>query len=73
MVSSTDSRKPKTGILMLNMGGPRNSSEVEQFLTNLFADRSTHQHNIISAHFSLDIYLTETSSSSHYKTSWDPG
>jgi len=31
--------KPKTGILMLNMGGPRNSEEVEQFLLNLFADR----------------------------------
>ena len=40
MVSSNDSRKPKTGILMLNMGGPRDSSEVQQFLTNLFADRS---------------------------------
>ena len=40
MVSSHDSRKPKTGILMLNMGGPRDSSEVQQFLTNLFADRS---------------------------------
>ena len=32
-------RKPKTGILMLNMGGPRNSGEVEDFLKNLFADR----------------------------------
>ena len=31
--------KPKTGILMLNMGGPRNSEEVEPFLRNLFADR----------------------------------
>ena len=31
--------KPKTGILMLNMGGPRNSGEVEDFLKNLFADR----------------------------------
>ena len=29
----------KTGILMLNMGGPRNSEEVEDFLKNLFADR----------------------------------
>merc|ERR1712156_1338654 len=39
MVSNTETRKPKTGILMLNMGGPRDSSEVQQFLTNLFADR----------------------------------
>jgi len=31
--------KVKTGILMLNMGGPRNSGEVQQFLTNLFEDR----------------------------------
>ena len=32
-------RKPKTGVLMLNMGGPRNSGEVHEFLGNLFADR----------------------------------
>ena len=31
--------KPKTGVLMLNMGGPRNSEEVHEFLGNLFADR----------------------------------
>ena len=36
---ASTSAKAKTGILMLNMGGPRNSSEVEQFLKNLFADR----------------------------------
>ena len=29
----------KTGILMLNMGGPRNSDEVHQFLLELFSDR----------------------------------
>jgi ferrochelatase len=29
----------KTGILMLNMGGPRTGEEVEAFLRNLFADR----------------------------------
>ncbi len=29
----------KTGILMMNMGGPRTSEEVEPFLRNLFADR----------------------------------
>merc|ERR1719330_2271593 len=34
-----EQQKPKTGILMLNMGGPRNSGEVQEFLTNLFADR----------------------------------
>jgi len=34
-----EGRKPKTGILMLNMGGPRNSGEVGQFLNNLFADK----------------------------------
>lgn len=38
--SSTDgSLKPKTAVLMLNMGGPKNSGEVQEFLTNLFADR----------------------------------
>ena len=31
--------KPKTGILMLNMGGPRKSDEVQEFLTRLFLDR----------------------------------
>ena len=54
MVSNTESRKPKTGILMLNMGGPRDSSEVQQFLTNLFADRST-----FSPHFTLFIYILQ--------------
>ncbi|OQR68138.1 ferrochelatase [Tropilaelaps mercedesae] len=33
-----DARPPKTGILMLNMGGPRTTSEVEGFLTKLFTD-----------------------------------
>ena len=50
--SEGDVRKPKTGILMLNMGGPRDSTEVVlvlilllpvlqvgKFLSNLFADR----------------------------------
>ena len=32
-------RKAKTGILMLNMGGPRNADEVQDFLTRLFLDR----------------------------------
>jgi len=36
---ATNNRKVKTGILMMNMGGPRNSEEVNQFLQNLFADR----------------------------------
>ena len=34
-----DNKKPKTGILMLNMGGPRNADEVRDFLTRLFLDR----------------------------------
>ena len=33
------STKPKTGILMLNMGGPKTIDEVEPFLTRLFSDR----------------------------------
>ena len=32
-------QKAKTGILMLNMGGPRSGEEVEGFLTRLFLDR----------------------------------
>ena len=31
--------KPKTGILMLNMGGPETLDEVHDFLLNLFKDR----------------------------------
>ena len=30
---------PKTGIFMLNMGGPKSSDEVQPFLTRLFLDR----------------------------------
>ena len=30
---------PKTGILMMNMGGPQTLAEVEGFLTNLFTDK----------------------------------
>ena len=33
------SRKPKTGILMMNMGGPETLDEVHDFLLNLFMDR----------------------------------
>ncbi|XP_057555874.1 ferrochelatase, mitochondrial isoform X2 [Hippopotamus amphibius kiboko] len=32
-------RKPKTGILMLNMGGPETIGEVQDFLLRLFLDR----------------------------------
>jgi ferrochelatase len=35
----TKSGKPKTGILMLNMGGPQTGAEVEDFLRRLFLDR----------------------------------
>lgn len=37
--STSTGEKPRTGVLMLNMGGPRSSEEVESFLLNLFADR----------------------------------
>lgn len=40
--ATTDSKttpKPKTGILMLNMGGPSTLPEVGDFLRNLFMDR----------------------------------
>lgn len=32
-------RKPKTGILMLNMGGPETLADVHDFLLRLFLDR----------------------------------
>ena len=35
----SESSRPKTGILMLNMGGPSTLSEVGEFLQNLFKDR----------------------------------
>ena len=38
-MSTQVQEKVKTGILMLNMGGPKNSDEVKPFLTNLFLDR----------------------------------
>lgn len=31
--------RPKTALLMLNMGGPRNLDEVHDFLLELFKDR----------------------------------
>ncbi len=31
--------KPKTGILLLNMGGPETTEEVHDFLFRLFSDR----------------------------------
>ncbi|KAG8194736.1 hypothetical protein JTE90_026384 [Oedothorax gibbosus] len=31
--------KPKTGILMMNMGGPSSLAEVQDFLTRLFTDK----------------------------------
>ncbi|XP_074597627.1 ferrochelatase, mitochondrial [Brevipalpus obovatus] len=37
--SLTQDTKPKTGIFMLNMGGPANEQEVQPFLTRLFLDR----------------------------------
>ncbi|XP_063312897.1 ferrochelatase, mitochondrial [Pelobates fuscus] len=34
-----DKRKPKTGILMLNMGGPETTDDVHNFLLRLFLDK----------------------------------
>ena len=34
-----DAKKPKTGILMLNMGGPETLNDVNGFLTRLFLDK----------------------------------
>ncbi|KAB0359703.1 hypothetical protein FD754_003859 [Muntiacus muntjak] len=36
---SVQSLKPKTGILMLNMGGPETVEEVQDFLQRLFLDQ----------------------------------
>jgi len=38
-MSSSAKEKVKTGILMLNMGGPKKADEVQEFLTRLFLDR----------------------------------
>lgn len=38
-LSAGEVNRPKTGVLMLNMGGPLNSGEVGEFLHNLFADQ----------------------------------
>lgn len=38
--SNETNKQAKTGILMLNMGGPRNGDEVQDFLTRLFLDRA---------------------------------
>jgi len=32
-------RKPRTGILLLNMGGPEKLDDVHSFLLRLFSDR----------------------------------
>ncbi|XP_029435518.1 ferrochelatase, mitochondrial isoform X1 [Rhinatrema bivittatum] len=37
--SQPDKRKPKTGILMLNMGGPETLEDVHDFLLRLFLDK----------------------------------
>jgi ferrochelatase len=37
--SSSEPRAPKTGIVMLNLGGPATLDDVEPFLLELFADR----------------------------------
>ncbi|KAL3885148.1 hypothetical protein ACJMK2_025243 [Sinanodonta woodiana] len=40
---STQSGRPKTGILMLNMGGPETLDDVHDFLLRLFSDRDLMQ------------------------------
>jgi len=37
--AAAEGHKPKTGVLMLNMGGPRTTAEVHDFLLRLFQDR----------------------------------
>jgi len=38
-LQSSETKRPKTGVLMLNMGGPKKADEVQDFLTRLFLDR----------------------------------
>lgn len=38
-VAQKEAVQPKTALLMLNMGGPRNLDEVHDFLLQLFKDR----------------------------------
>ena len=38
-IHGTKKAAAKTGILMLNMGGPKSGDEVQDFLTRLFLDR----------------------------------
>ncbi|KAJ1961127.1 hypothetical protein GGI12_003420 [Dipsacomyces acuminosporus] len=37
--STAGGRRPKTGVLLMNMGGPRTQDDVKQFLSNIFLDR----------------------------------
>lgn len=41
------SLRPPTAVLMMNMGGPAKSSEVEAFLTRLFSDRFVNDSTIL--------------------------
>lgn len=36
---SPSSKKPKTGVLMLNMGGPQTTDEVGEYLLRIMTDR----------------------------------
>ena len=51
-VSHKEMVRPKTALLMLNMGGPRNLDEVHNFLLELFKDR-----DIIQLPFQRCVYL----------------
>ncbi|XP_067012528.2 ferrochelatase, mitochondrial [Anabrus simplex] len=37
--TSQDSKKPKTGIMMLNMGGPQSTDQVHEYLLRIMTDR----------------------------------
>lgn len=37
--NSSQGMKPKTGIMMMNLGGPQSLDQVYPFLLNLFSDR----------------------------------
>jgi hypothetical protein len=37
--ASSEATRPKTGILMLNLGGPEKNEDVYEFLLRLFSDK----------------------------------
>jgi protoporphyrin/coproporphyrin ferrochelatase len=53
-ISSVSLSKPKTAILMLNMGGPQNTDQVHDYLLNIMTDRDMIQLPVQSK---LGIYI----------------